>query len=242
MALFLMDLPWHRKGKYDTLGYIAELMGCERLLKLRPQLVSGLLSAAEEPAMCSYVKDLVQKLGLLHKSEVSAAEFERAWLDPFLESTREPFRQLSVPLFQHVLPALITVHPGTTQFVFGKLSEGGGDFVPAILKCLLLDRPLIEAGDLERWRNVIDQGMCHKNVQLVNRIYDSNTLLRRQLRKGDPSKPNPLGLELFEAHQEFISWLLRTAIDQLYPGANFCRRSTAVEILCLLATTQCTKG
>ncbi|KAG0416709.1 hypothetical protein HPB47_006190, partial [Ixodes persulcatus] len=54
MALFLMDLPWHRKGKYDTLGYIAELMGCERLLKLRPQLVSGLLSAAEEPAMCSY--------------------------------------------------------------------------------------------------------------------------------------------------------------------------------------------
>ncbi|CAN8022787.1 unnamed protein product [Ixodes persulcatus] len=294
MALFLMDLPWHRKGKYDTLGYIAELMGCERLLKLRPQLVSGLLSAAEEPAMCSYVKDLVHKLGLLHKSEVSAAEFERAWLDPFLESTREPFRHLSVPLFQHVLPALITIHPGTTQFVFGKLSEGGGDFVPAILKCLLLDRPLIEAGDLERWRNVIDQGMCHKNVQirldtlqllvehpksceppkpfcldalrgflrlnmavqlpafrqqmlaslkkLVNRIYDSNTLLRRQLRKGDPSKPNPLGLELFEAHQEFISWLLRTAVDQLYPGANFCRRSTAVEILCLLATTQCTKG
>ncbi|CAN7995410.1 unnamed protein product, partial [Ixodes hexagonus] len=294
MAQFLIDLPWHRKGKYDTLGCLAELLGCERLLKLRPQLVSRLLSAAEEPAMCSYVKDLVQKLGLLHKDEVSAVEFERAWLDPFLKSTQEHSRQLSVPLFQHILPALITIHPGTTQFVFGKLSEGGGDFVPAILKCLLLDKPLIEAGNLEQWRHVIDQGMCHKNLQvrldtlqllvehpkscepprpfclcalrgflhlnmavqlpsfrqqmlaslkkLVNRVYDSNTLLRRQLRRGDPSKPSPVRPDLFEAHQDFVSWLLRTAVDQLYPGANFCRRSTAVEILCLLATTQCAKG
>uniref|UniRef100_A0A1E1X3X9 tRNA (32-2'-O)-methyltransferase regulator THADA n=1 Tax=Amblyomma aureolatum TaxID=187763 RepID=A0A1E1X3X9_9ACAR len=294
-AVFLIDLPWHRKGKYDTVAYLAEVMSCSALLRLRPALVTSLLSAAEEPTMCSYVKDLVQKLASLHRREVTAAEFECAWLEPFASATKNHSRELLVPLFQHVLPVLTAIHPGTTQYVFGKLSEDRSDFVPATLKCLLLDKALIESGNLERWRHVLLQGMGHRDVQVrldtlqlltehpkscepvkplclqllhtflhlnmnmqgapfrqqmissfkkvLNRIFDSSALLNRQLRRGEiPAEYAPLVPSQLEAHQQFVSWLQSTCVEQLFPGANFGRRFAALEILALLVTAHASKG
>ncbi|KAK8783118.1 thyroid adenoma-associated protein homolog [Amblyomma americanum] len=294
-AMFLIDLPWHRKGKYDTVAYLAEVMSCSALLRLRPALVTNLLSAAEEPNMCSYVKDLVQKLASLHRKEVTAAEFECAWLEPFASATKNHSRELLVPLFQHVLPVLTAIHPGTTQYVFGKLSEDRSDFVPATLKCLLLDKALIESGNLERWRHVLLEGTGHRDVQVrldtlqlltehpkscepvkplclqllhtflhlnmnmqgapfrqqmiasfkkvLNRIFDSSALLNRQLRRGEiPAERAPLIPPQLEAHQEFVTWLQSTCVEQLFPGANFGRRFTALEILALLVTTHASKG
>lgn len=294
-AVFLIDLPWHRKGKYDTVAYLAEVMGCSALLRLRPALVTGLLSAAEEPTMCSYVKDLVQKLASLHRKEACTAEFERAWLEPFSMATKNHSRELLVPLFQHVLPVLTAIHPGTTQYVFGKLSEDRSDFVPATLKCLLLDKALIESGNLERWRHVLLQGMSHRDVQVrldtlqlltehpkscepvkplclqllrsflhlninmqgapfrqqmiscikkvLNRIFDSSTLLNRQLRRGElPEEHAQLVPPQLEAHQEFVTWLHGMCMEQLFPGANFGRRFTALAILEVLVTVHAAKG
>ncbi|KAH7940206.1 hypothetical protein HPB52_022121 [Rhipicephalus sanguineus] len=294
-AMFLIDLPWHRKGKYDTVAYLAEVMGCSALLRLRPALVTSLLSAAEEPTMCSYVKDLVQKLASLHRKEACTAEFERAWLEPFSMATKNHSRELLVPLFQHVLPVLTAIHPGTTQYVFGKLSEDRSDFVPATLKCLLLDKALIESGNLERWRHVLLQGMSHMDVQVrldtlqlltehpkscepvkplclqllrsflhlninmqgapfrqqmiscikkvLNRIFDSSTLLNRQLRRGElPEEHAQLVPPQLEAHQEFVTWLHGMCMEQLFPGANFGRRFTALAILEVLVTVHAAKG
>ncbi|KAL3183723.1 hypothetical protein MRX96_033803 [Rhipicephalus microplus] len=268
-AVFLIDLPWHRKGKYDTVAYLAEVMGCSPLLRLRPALVTSLLSAAEEPTMCSYVKDLVQKLASLHRKEVCTAEFERAWLAPFSMATKKHSRELLVPLFQHVLPVLTAIHPGTTQYVFGKLSEDRSDFVPATLKCLLLDKALIESGKLERWRHVLLQGMSHRDVQVrldtlqlltehpkscepqmiscfkkvLSRVFDSSTLLNRQLRKGElPEEQAQLVPPQLEAHKEFVTWLHGMCMEQLFPGANFGRRFTALAILEVLVTVHASKG
>ncbi|XP_050048642.1 tRNA (32-2'-O)-methyltransferase regulator THADA isoform X1 [Dermacentor andersoni] len=294
-AVFLIDLPWHRKGKYDTIAYLAEVMGCSALLRLRPALVTSLLSAAEEPTMCSYVKDLVQKLASLHRKEACTAEFERAWLEPFSSATKNHSRELLVPLFQHVLPVLTAIHPGTTQYVFGKLSEDRSDFVPATLKCLLLDKALIESGNLERWRHVLLQGMSHRDVQVrldtlqlltehpkscepvkplclrllrsflhlnvnmqgapfrqqmiscikkvLNRIFDSSTLLNRQLRRGEvPEEQAQLIPSQLEAHQEFVTWLHGACMEQLFPGANFGRRFTALAVLEVLVAVHASKG
>lgn len=294
-AVFLIDLPWHRKGKYDTVAYLAEVMGCSALLRLRPALVTSLLSAAEEPTMCSYVKDLVQKLASLHRKEACTAEFERAWLEPFSSATKNHSRELLVPLFQHVLPVLTSIHPGTTQYVFGKLSEDRSDFVPATLRCLLLDKALIESGNLERWRHVLLQGMSHRDVQVrldtlqlltehpkscepvkplclrllrsflhhninmqgapfrqqmiscmkkvLNRIFDSSTLLNRQLRRGEvPEEQVHLVPPQLEAHQEFVTWVQGMCVEQLFPGANFGRRFTALAILEVLLILHTLKG
>ncbi|XP_077530240.1 thyroid adenoma-associated protein homolog [Haemaphysalis longicornis] len=295
LAVFLIDLPWHRKGKYDTVAYLAEVMGCTALLRLRPTLVTSLLAAAEEPTMCSYVKDLVQKLGSLHRKEVGPAEFESAWLEPFSSATKYHSRELLVPLFQHVLPVLTAIHPGTTQFVFGKLSEDRSDFVPATLKCLLLDKALIESGNLERWRHVLLQGMSHRDIQvrldtlqlltehprstepvkplcllllrsflhlninvqaapfrqqviaclkkLLNRIFDSSAMLHRQMRKGEVAPTETVLVKLqLGVHQDFVTWLRSACLEQLFPGANFGRRFTALEVLAVLVSVHASKG
>lgn len=295
LAVFLIDLPWHRKGKYDTVAYLASVMGCTALLRLRPGLVTSLLAAAEEPTMCSYVKDLVQKLGSLHRKEAGPAEFESAWLEPFSSATKYHSRELLVPLFQHVLPVLTSIHPGTTQFVFGKLSEDRSDFVPATLKCLLLDKALIESGNLERWRHVLLQGMSHRDIQvrldtlqlltehprstepvkplcllllrsflhlninvqaapfrqqviaclkkLLNRIFDSSAMLNRQVRKGEVAPTETVLVKLqLGVHQDFVNWLRGACLEQLFPGANFGRRFTALEVLAVLVSVHASKG
>ncbi|KAM7299588.1 hypothetical protein ISCGN_020154 [Ixodes scapularis] len=76
MALFLMDLPWHRKGKYDTLGYIAELMGCERLLKLRPQCPES--SKIKMKMLYSSSYDALKKALVGIYRYVQACDFEEA--------------------------------------------------------------------------------------------------------------------------------------------------------------------
>ncbi|KAH6923738.1 hypothetical protein HPB50_005805 [Hyalomma asiaticum] len=240
-AVFLIDLPWHRKGKYDTIAYLAEVMGCSALLRLRPALVTSLLSAAEEPTMCSYVKDLVQKLASLHRKEACTAEFERAWLEPFSSATKNHSRELLVPLFQVRLDTLqlLTEHPKSCEPV-KPLCPAASALLPAP-QHKHAGCSVQAADDLlhEKGASLHD---CSYDM-VLNRIFDSSTLLNRQLRRGEvPEEQVHLVPPQLEAHQEFVTWVQGMCVEQLFPGANFGRRFTALAILEVLLILHTLKG
>ncbi|XP_064489031.1 tRNA (32-2'-O)-methyltransferase regulator THADA-like isoform X3 [Ornithodoros turicata] len=290
VATFLLDLPWHRKGKYSALCHLADVYGCAELLRLKPGLVEDLLRAAEELAMCSYVKDLTKKLCVHHVKGATEQDFSSTWLVPFLSIVQNHCpRTLLVSLFQHILPVFVSCYPKTMDVIFENMSQCGDDLIPATLTCLLSDKSCLQTNLFEQWKDALLQGVCHRDEQvrldalallvehpkscepvqpqylellrhfvhlnisvqspafqqqivasmkkLLHRMYDSSSLLKKIARKSNNECVN-----VACAHQDFVSWLQKYCTDQLYPGANFNRRSTALQLLQLLASIQASKG
>ncbi|KAJ8248320.1 hypothetical protein GJAV_G00240740 [Gymnothorax javanicus] len=71
LTLRLLALEWHVRGKYASLACLVDHLGALRLLALHPALPSRLLSLMDDQTLAPYAGDLLEKLFVSHRAQLS---------------------------------------------------------------------------------------------------------------------------------------------------------------------------
>lgn len=118
----LLGLEWHSRGKYGSLGCLVEYLGTEHLLALEPTLPALLLSLMGDQTLAPYASDLLEKLFVSHRAELSSREgsgpawmdcWHRTWVEPLLEILCQARLDQTTYILDYFLPRLLRCSPAS---------------------------------------------------------------------------------------------------------------------------------
>ncbi|KAG5266714.1 hypothetical protein AALO_G00235290 [Alosa alosa] len=159
----LLALEWHMRGKYGSLACLVELLGAGYLLSLEPRLPARLLGLMGDQTLAPYASDLLEKLFVSHKAQlsgqeagetaVSAAgstegwleEWHSTWVRPLLEVLCKARLDQTTYILDYFLPRLLRCNPSSLSHMVQALQEspptatgppGSRGAVGALMTCL----------------------------------------------------------------------------------------------------------
>lgn len=115
----LLGLEWHMRGKYGSLGCLVELYGAEHLLAVQPRLPSLLLDLMGDQTVAPYASDLLERLFVSHKAQLSAREsdwmelWHQIWVNPLLDVLCHTRPDQTTYILDYFLPKLLRCSPSS---------------------------------------------------------------------------------------------------------------------------------
>lgn len=133
----LLGLEWHIRGKYGSLGCLAELYGAGYLLDVWPQLPSCLLGLMGDQTLASYAADLLEKLFVSHMAQLareagatdSAAPedwmqlWHQTWVSPLLQMLCRANLDQTTYILDYFLPRLLRCSPSSLAHMVQSLQN-----------------------------------------------------------------------------------------------------------------------
>ncbi|XP_077438337.1 thyroid adenoma-associated protein [Vanacampus margaritifer] len=132
----LFQLDWHMRGKYGALGCLVDLYGAGYLLEIQPQLPSYLLGLMSDQTLAPYASDLLEKLFISHKEELSAATaqklktaedwmelWHRMWVTPLLQVLCSAKVDETTYILDYFLPKLLRCSPSSLTHMVQALQD-----------------------------------------------------------------------------------------------------------------------
>ncbi|KAK9830799.1 hypothetical protein WJX74_007694 [Apatococcus lobatus] len=157
LALKLLQLRGHRKGKYGPLAGLVPRMGAQALLELEPNLVTSCMEAMQQDAVCKSASSLLAallsnlwlQLHALHpgNDEVAIAAWEEAWIPPMLQLLAVADDRMRSHLSIYAMPVPLGKCPASilqllVQLLHPATSELLAAQVPSVIAVLKTARQL----------------------------------------------------------------------------------------------------
>ncbi|XP_043991776.1 thyroid adenoma-associated protein isoform X2 [Gambusia affinis] len=184
----LLGLEWHMRGKYGSLGCLVELYGAEHLLAVQPRLPSLLLDLMGDQTLAPYASDLLERLFVSHKAQLSGREsdwmelWHRIWVNPLLDVLCHTRPDQTTYILDYFLPKLLRCSPSSLAHMVhalqgarpcrtGPSSSRGA--LGALMTCLRAARAqgLAAASEESLWGGLVPlsllrQALVHKHDQV----------------------------------------------------------------------------
>ncbi|KAM4729595.1 thyroid adenoma-associated protein isoform 2-T4 [Anableps anableps] len=129
----LMELEWHMRGKYGSLGCLVELYGAEHLLRIQPLLPSRLLDLMGDQTLAPYASDLLERLFVSHKAQLAKRASEetedwmelwhRTWVNPLLHVLCHTRPEQTTYILDYFLPKLLRCSPSSLAHMVRALQD-----------------------------------------------------------------------------------------------------------------------
>lgn len=124
----LLQLEWHIRGKYGSLGCLAELHGAGYLLEVCPQLPQQLLGLMGDQTLASYAADLLEKLFVSHRAQLAGQEgweqlWHQTWVCPLLQVLCGANLEQTTYILDYFLPRLLRCSPSSLAHMVQSLQE-----------------------------------------------------------------------------------------------------------------------
>lgn len=126
----LLGLEWHMRGKYGSLGCLVELFGAGYILDMQPQLPGSLLSLMGDQTLAPYASDLLERLFVSHKAQLSerAAEdwmhqWHVTWVTPLLQVLCSARLDQTTYILDYFLPKLLRCSPSSLSHMVQALQD-----------------------------------------------------------------------------------------------------------------------
>ncbi|KAK2823947.1 hypothetical protein Q5P01_021122 [Channa striata] len=194
MTQSLLQLEWHMRGKYGSLGCLVELYGARYLLNIQPQLPSCLLDLMDDQSLAPYASDLLERLFVSHKaqleSEAGAAGklgnwidcWHLTWVTPLLQVLCHARLDQTTYILDYFMPKLLRCSPPSLAHMVHALQNtppcstgpsGSRGALGALMTCLRAARAqgVVPSSEEGLWGglvplSVIQQALVHKHDQL----------------------------------------------------------------------------
>ncbi|KAJ8359680.1 hypothetical protein SKAU_G00162050 [Synaphobranchus kaupii] len=156
----LLGLEWHVRGKYASLACLVEHLGAGRLLAVHPALPSLLLSLMDDQSLAPHAGDLLEKLFVSHKAQLSGREgagaepgagsgwmeeWNGTWVTPLLDVLCRARLDQTTYILDYLLPKLLRCCPASLGHMVQALqnaqlgtsgSPGSSGALGALMTCL----------------------------------------------------------------------------------------------------------
>ncbi|KAI1894434.1 hypothetical protein AGOR_G00115770 [Albula goreensis] len=132
----LLALEWHARGKYASLACLVEHLGAEHLLALDPALPTRLLSLMGDQTLAPHAADLLEKLFVSHKTQLSGREgagteaglawteeWNRTWVTPLLDVLCRARLDQTTYILDYFLPKLLRCCPSSLSHMVQALQN-----------------------------------------------------------------------------------------------------------------------
>ncbi|XP_029377385.1 thyroid adenoma-associated protein isoform X2 [Echeneis naucrates] len=190
----LLELEWHMRGKYGSLGCLVELYGAGYLLSIQPQLPSCLLGLMGDQTLAPYASDLLERLFISHKgqlvSEAGAAGKNQDWMECWHQTWVTPLLQVlcrarldqTTYILDYFLPKLLRCSPSSLAHMVKALQDmppcskgpsGSRGALGALMTCLRAARAqgVVPSSEEGLWGGLVplsllQQALIHKHDQV----------------------------------------------------------------------------
>ncbi|XP_062375693.1 thyroid adenoma-associated protein [Sardina pilchardus] len=249
----LLALEWHMRGKYGSLACLVELLGAGYLLTLEPRLPARLLGLMGDQTLAPYASDLLEKLFVSHKAQLSGQEeagetagsaeawleeWHSTWVRPLLEVLCKARLDQTTYILDYFLPRLLRCNPSSLSHMVQALQEtpptatgppGSRGAVGALMTCLRAARA---------------QGVMRPSEEgLWGGLVPLPLLRHALLHKHDQVRMDTLGL-VCESHRsteticpqemDLIRHFLPSNLNSQSPGVRQLTVSLIKKLLCRL--------
>jgi len=124
----LLELEWHMRGKYGSLGCLVELWGAGHLLGVQPQLPSQLLGLMGDQSLAPHASDLLERLFVSHKAQLVEEEapmevWHQTWVTPLLHVLCRARLDQSTYILDYFLPKLLRCSPSSLSHMVQALQD-----------------------------------------------------------------------------------------------------------------------
>ncbi|XP_041645448.1 thyroid adenoma-associated protein isoform X2 [Cheilinus undulatus] len=187
----LLELEWHMRGKYGSLGCLVELYGARFLLEISPQLPSRLLGLMGDQTLAPYAGDLLERLFVSHKAQlISEAVGEEdgmqcwhlTWVTPLLQVLCRARLDQTTYILDYFLPKLLRCSPSSLGHMVTALQDtqpcstglsGSRGALGALMTCLRAARAqgVVPSAEEGLWGGLVplpllQQALIHKHEQV----------------------------------------------------------------------------
>ncbi|XP_019371913.1 PREDICTED: thyroid adenoma-associated protein isoform X1 [Gavialis gangeticus] len=185
----LLNLEWHVKGKYASLGCLVECVGIENILTVDRTIPVQILDVMGDQSLAPYASDLLETMFSHHKNHLTAVFQESTWIDQWHETWVSPLLLIlcegnpdqTTYVIDYYLPKLLKCNPGSLNYMI-KILQASSDAnvgswntrgaLGALMACLRTARAYghLQFADVMRDGLVsvgcIKQGLVHQHVQV----------------------------------------------------------------------------
>uniref|UniRef100_A0AAY4DDJ9 tRNA (32-2'-O)-methyltransferase regulator THADA n=1 Tax=Denticeps clupeoides TaxID=299321 RepID=A0AAY4DDJ9_9TELE len=206
LACSLLELEWHMRGKYGSLACLVEQLGAQYLLALDAGLPSRLLGLMGDQTLAPYAGELLEKLFVSHKTQLSAGEgteerwmetWHQTWVRPLMEVLCQAKLEQTTYIMDYFLPRLLRCNPASLGHMVRALQEkaraqGSRGTVGALMTCMRAARA---------------QGVLQPMEESLWALVPLPLLRHALVHKHDQVRMDTLGL-VCESHRstETVSW------------------------------------
>ncbi|KAJ0004955.1 hypothetical protein NQD34_011169 [Periophthalmus magnuspinnatus] len=189
----LLGLEWHMRGKYGSLSCLVELHGAGYILEMQPQLPSCLLSLMGDQTLAPYASDLLERLFVSHKTQLSAQaeegqvenwmhQWHVTWVTPLLQVLCSARLDQTTYILDYFLPKLLRCSPSSVSHMVQALQDmplcssgptGSRGALGALMTCLRAARAqgVVPSSEEGLWGGLLPlsllrQALVHKHDQV----------------------------------------------------------------------------
>ncbi|XP_036403279.1 thyroid adenoma-associated protein [Megalops cyprinoides] len=245
----VLALEWHSRGKYGSLACLVEHLGADRLLALDARLPARLLALMGDQTLAPYAGDLLERLFVSHKAQLSEREGEgpgagtgwmdqwhRTWVTPLLEVLCQARLDQTTYILDYFLPKLLRCCPSSVGHMVQALqstplrtsgSHGSRGALGALMTCLRAARA----------HGVV----CPREEGLWGGLVPLSLLQQALVHKHDQVRMDALGL-VCESHRttetlsaeemDLIRHFLPCSLNSQSPGVRQQTVSLLKKLLC----------
>ncbi|XP_031435285.1 thyroid adenoma-associated protein isoform X2 [Clupea harengus] len=248
----LLALEWHMRGKYGSLACLVEHMGAGYLLTLEPLLPTRLLGLMGDQTLAPYASDLLERLFISHKAQLSEGEagetagspeawmeeWHRIWVRPLLEVLCKAKLDQTTYILDYFLPKLLRCNPPSLSHMVQALQEtpptaagpvGSRGAVGALMTCLRAARAqgVMRPSEERLWGGLVPlpllrHALLHKHDQVR---MDTLGLVCESHRSTETTSPQEMDL---------IRCFLPSNLNGQSPGVRQQTVSLIKKLLCRL--------
>ncbi|XP_075563729.1 tRNA (32-2'-O)-methyltransferase regulator THADA isoform X2 [Pelecanus crispus] len=121
----LLNLEWHVKGKYASLGCLVECVGTENILQLDRTIPVQILDVMNDQSLAPYASDLLETMFTNHKAHFTSSFPESTWIDqwhdiwvsPLLVILCEGNHDQTTYIIDYYLPKLLKCSPDSLSYM-----------------------------------------------------------------------------------------------------------------------------
>nr|XP_056709358.1 thyroid adenoma-associated protein [Euleptes europaea] len=121
----LLNLEWHVKGKYSSLGCLVESVGCDNILAMDRTIPAQILDVMSDQSFAPYASDLLEVMFMNHKKHLTSVKEGKAWIDDWHETWVSPLLLIlcdgntehATYIIDYYLPKLLKCSPESLNYM-----------------------------------------------------------------------------------------------------------------------------
>ncbi|XP_042330364.1 thyroid adenoma-associated protein isoform X2 [Sceloporus undulatus] len=121
----LLNLEWHVKGKYSSLGCLVECIGIECILAVDKTIPAQILSVMSDQSFAPYASDLLEIMFVNHKKHLTSILEGNTWIDSWHETWVSPLllilcdgnAEQAMYVTDYYLPKLLKCSPESMNYM-----------------------------------------------------------------------------------------------------------------------------
>ncbi|XP_060103491.1 tRNA (32-2'-O)-methyltransferase regulator THADA [Heteronotia binoei] len=121
----LLSLEWHVKGKYSSLGYLVECIGCDNVLAMDRTIPAQILDVMSDQSFAPYASDLLEIMFMNHKKHLSSVmegevwidDWHATWVSPLLLILCDGNPEQTTYIIDYYLPKLLKCSPESLNYM-----------------------------------------------------------------------------------------------------------------------------